>query len=485
VYSKLRQTPFTNSEIALSYALTESYVGSFDNGRELQSPTGGQNDSIFLETVDNPSNTLRFFVNPYLQDVFTLSLSGDSEPEVALRILDELSVAESPLLSAEILEDEYTNEMFALGVYQKSTGSNKTIGNVPGKIERVLDLVENPDLFELDLIIEGGLGTVYTSVKGCIEDDVTYDGTYDDRKTWTSLAGLGQKNADPLEVDGTFINYNSIYNAFTVFAEKRRKDCLFIADPIRQILVTGDNSRVLKQTYRDGDDNIVAKTFSGDIYWYLRNQFRIANSSYACTYANWALVNDSFSNRNVWVPFSGIAASSMANMDYVWEAPGGLTRGVLTGINDIAIYPKIKERDQLYKISINPVAFFPSDGFVIWGQKTLLAKPSAFDRINVRRVFLYLEKSTLNTAKYFVFEPNTLFTRTQVINVLTPLFESVKNKDGINDYRIVCSERNNTAEVLEQNQMKIDIYIKPTKTAEFIIVDFIATRQDANFEELI
>ena len=139
----------------------------------------------------------------------------------------------------------------------------------------------------------------------------------------------------------------------------------------------------------------------------------------------------------------------------------------------------------LYKESINPVAFFPNEGFVTWGQKTMLKKPSAFDRINVRHVFLFLEKATMRTSKYFVFEPNTLFTRTQVTNVLDPLFENVKNKDGIRDYIIVCNEKNNTDEVIEQNQLKIDIYIKPTKIAEFILVDFIATRQDASFQELI
>ena len=98
---------------------------------------------------------------------------------------------------------------------------------------------------------------------------------------------------------------------------------------------------------------------------------------------------------------------------------------------------------------------------------------------------MFLEKATLRTTKYFVFEPNTLFTRNQVINVLTPLFDGVKNDDGIRDYFLLCNEKNNTDEVLEQNQMKIDIYIKPTKIAEFILVDFIATRQDANFTENI
>jgi hypothetical protein len=477
---KLRKTPFNNSEISLSYALTESYLGSFDPRRELQNPTGGPNQSTFLETVDNTSNNIELYVNPYLQDVFTLEITSDI-PKKGLRVLTPDVVTTSPAFSSNNtgIENEYANELYPVGVYQNSRGDDKSIGSVPSKVERVLDLVENPEVFDLDIVVEGGLGTIFCSTTG------TGESTYNETVIWDSLSGLGGAVDAPLADDETQANYSAIFTEFNTFCEKKRKDCIFIADPIRQIFVTGENSRVLSQTVDDGNGNLVPKNFSTYITKYLKNQFRGANSSYSVVYGNWVKVFDSASNRQVWVPYSGFAASLMANMDYVWEAPAGLTRGINSNINDIAIYPKQKERDQLYKDSINPVAFFPNEGFVTWGQKTMLKKPSAFDRINVRRVFLFLEKATLRTSRYFVFEPNTLFTRTQVINVLDPLFENVKNKDGIRDYIIVCNEKNNTDEVIEQNQLKIDIYIKPTKIAEFILVDFIATRQDANFEELI
>jgi phage tail sheath protein FI len=134
---------------------------------------------------------------------------------------------------------------------------------------------------------------------------------------------------------------------------------------------------------------------------------------------------------------------------------------------------------------LNPVAFFPAEGFVIFGQKTLLKKPSAFDRINVRRLFLYLEVATRNTIKFFLFEPNTLFTRTQVINVLTPIFELAKNTQGVYDYLIICDERNNTPDVIDQNELVVDIYIKPVRAAEFILVNFYATRTGQDFQELV
>ena len=131
------------------------------------------------------------------------------------------------------------------------------------------------------------------------------------------------------------------------------------------------------------------------------------------------------------------------------------------------------------------MAQFPGQGLVIFGQKTLNKKPSAFDRINVRRLFLALERPTKKVARFFVFEQNSEFTRTRVINTLMPIFERAKNNQGLYDYLIVCDERNNTPAVIDANELVVDIYIKPTRAAEFILVNFYATTTDANFEELI
>jgi len=119
------------------------------------------------------------------------------------------------------------------------------------------------------------------------------------------------------------------------------------------------------------------------------------------------------------------------------------------------------------------------------GQKTLLKAPSAFDRLNVRRLFLYLEKSVFNTAKFFVFEPNTTFTRSRLVNTITPVFDLAKNTQGLFDYLIVCNTTNNTPELIDDNTLVVDIYIKPVRTAEFILVNFYCTRTSQNFQELI
>jgi phage tail sheath protein FI len=189
----------------------------------------------------------------------------------------------------------------------------------------------------------------------------------------------------------------------------------------------------------------------------------------------------------MWAPFSGFAAAIYGRSDlagHMWAAPAGVTRGKFS-VLDIAINPNLKQRDRLYEISVNPVVYYQSDGYCIMGQKTLQTKPTAFDRINVRRLFLALERETVRTLRKFVFEPNTSFTRTKVKTSILPIFDLAKNTSGLSDFLIVSDDRNNTMETIENNELIVDIYIKPIKTAEFILVNFVATRAGQDFQELL
>jgi hypothetical protein len=306
---------------------------------------------------------------------------------------------------------------------------------------------------------------------------------FDDTKTTTKIEAL--RTSGDLTADGTSARtaYTDIFNKFATFAgpikDGGRGDILFVADPIRQILVTGKNSKIQKDP---------ARNFYVDVYWPLRHQFSLANTSYATVFANWMRVYDNYTGLHVYVPSSGFGAAKMASTDAQvgpWGAPAGFNRGIIQDASDIAISPNQRQRDDLYTVNLNPIANFADQGNVIFGQKTLLKQPSAFDRINVRRTFLYLEKITKKTMQFFLFENNTLFTRTRIINTLTPFFERVKADDGLYDFMIVCDERNNTGEVIDQNELVVDIYLKPVRTAEFILVNFYATRTDASFEELV
>jgi hypothetical protein len=522
---KLRQSVFTPDTISLDYVLSESYTGSLDYHRQVGDQNGGSPRSFYLGGLTEDSANINLIVNPYLSNRFQNTwLDDNGVPSKKIRFLTKQ--LESPFsdqgyydtnstyitrvgaasgdVSQYAVSYGYADALFPVGIYSNTVTVDKTIGALPKKLDRALELVENADLYSIDVALEGGLGTIYVNAVeqsgASTEAEYLSAGEFVDSKPLNALSAFYTTNLENLSDEGLRIrgNYTAVANIFVNYAEKVRKDFLVVLDPIRNIFVQGQNAKTLNakkiwgpNAGADPDptaDGYVAANFSQHIYWPLRHQFSTINCSYATTYATWAQVLDPNTNRQVWVPFSGIACAAMANTDanfQPWFAPAGFTRGVVTGVNDLAIYPKQKQRDQLYKISLNPVAFFPNEGFVIFGQKTLLKKPSAFDRINVRRLFLNLEKATKQTAKFFVFEPNTLFTRTQVINVLSPIFENAKNTEGLYDYRIICSELNNTPEVIDNNELKIDIYIQPVRTAEFILVNFYATRTGTNFDELI
>ena len=457
---KLRKSTLDPDTEKLDYVLTESYVGSLNENRVKYDPNGGGEVSMSLKDITAGSPNFQLFINK------NISNTGDWVD----RDSDEIKVKRKMTVAAA------ATNLYAHGVYKEVSGVSSTVGGIPTKLGRIFELIDNHELFPLDLTLEAGLGTIFAATNGGTDTE-----NFDDEKQII----LDPSGQDKLftpglhQFDGPVIWYRNVANKFVEFAEKKRKDHMCILDPIRHIFVQGANSTTM------GDKT---KNFSQHIYWPLRHIYSSINSSYAATYGNWARVFDGQLGRNIWAPMSGYIAATYANTDanfQPWFAPAGFTRGVLTGVADIAVYPKQKHRDQLYKININPIANFPNDGFVVFGQKTMQTKPSAFDRVNVRRLFLYLEKATRATVKYFVFEPNTLFTRTQVGNVLAPIFDRAKNTQGMYDYLLICDERNNTPDVIDQNEMVIDIYIKPVRAAEFILVNFYATRTGQDFSELV
>jgi phage tail sheath protein FI len=211
------------------------------------------------------------------------------------------------------------------------------------------------------------------------------------------------------------------------------------------------------------------------------------NTSYAALYGNWLEVYDKWNGKYRWCPASGFVAGVYANTDNTtdpWFAPAGLNRAILNSVRKLAWNPTLGQRDILYKNGINPIVSFAGQGKVIWGQKTQLDKESAFNRVNVRRLFIVLEKAISTAAKYFLFEPNDDLTRLLLVNMIDPFLRDVKSRRGIYDFMIVCDGRNNTPERIDRNELWCDIYIKPTRAAEFIVLNFIATKTGASFTEL-
>lgn len=198
-------------------------------------------------------------------------------------------------------------------------------------------------------------------------------------------------------------------------------------------------------------------------------------------------IYDKYNDVYRWIPACGHMAGLCANTDNVadaWFSPGGFTRGQLLGVTKLAFNPKKAERDDLYKKRVNPIVSFPGEGTVLFGDKTLLAKPSAFDRINVRRLFIVLQKAISTAAKYQLFELNDEFTRAMFRNMTEPFLREIQGRRGITDFRVVCDETNNTGEIIDSNQFVADIYIKPARSINFITLNFIATRTGVDFAEI-
>jgi phage tail sheath protein FI len=213
----------------------------------------------------------------------------------------------------------------------------------------------------------------------------------------------------------------------------------------------------------------------------------LTSTSYAFVDSTALKIYDKYNDVYRWIPAAGHMAGLCANTDEVadaWFPPSGFNRGQLLGVTKIAFNPKKAERDDLYKKRINPIVSFPGEGTVLFGDKTLLSKPSAFDRINVRRLFIILEKAISTAAKYQLFELNDEFTRAMFRNMTEPFLREIQGRRGITDFKVVCDETNNTGEIIDSNQFVADIYIKPARSINFITLNFIATRTGVDFAEI-
>ena len=210
-------------------------------------------------------------------------------------------------------------------------------------------------------------------------------------------------------------------------------------------------------------------------------------SSYAFLDSTALKIYDKYKDIYRWIPACGHMAGLCAKTDNLadaWFSPGGYTRGQLLGITRVAFNPNKAHRDDLYKKNVNPIVSFPGEGIILYGDKTLQRKPSAFDRINVRRLFIVLEKAIATAAKYQLFELNDEFTRAMFRNMTEPFLREIRGRRGITDFKVVCDETNNTGEVIDTNRFVADIYIKPARSINFINLNFIATRTGVDFSEI-
>ena len=214
----------------------------------------------------------------------------------------------------------------------------------------------------------------------------------------------------------------------------------------------------------------------------------LPSSSYAVFDSGYKKMYDKYNDVYRWVPLNADIAGACARTDAVedpWWSPGGLNRGQIRGAIELALNPTQTERDALYRSRVNPVVNFPGEGTVLWGDKTALAQTSAFDRINVRRLFITIEEAIAKASRTVLFEFNDTFTRENFLGMVNPYLRDVMARRGITDFLAVCDETNNTGQVIDNNEFRADIYVKPARSINFITLTFIATRTDVAFSEVV
>ena len=262
-------------------------------------------------------------------------------------------------------------------------------------------------------------------------------------------------------------NATHIDNLITI--AENRKDAIVFVSPERADVVNVTNSTTQTTNVKGFFDSIRSSSYV------------VFDSGYKYTYDKY---NDVFR----YVPLNGDIAGLAARTDLIadsWFSPAGFNRGVIRGAVKLSYNPTQGQRDELYRARVNPVVTLPGQGTLLFGDKTGLSTPSAFDRINVRRLFITLEKAISTASKFQLFEFNDEFTRAQFRNIVEPFLRDVQGRRGVTDFRVVCDSSNNTANVIDSNEFRADIFVKPNRSINFIQLQFVATRSGAAFEEVV
>ena len=321
-------------------------------------------------------------------------------------------------------------------------------------------------------------GTTFASTagKGGVKDDNLSGGTDDYAVTVGELALAYDEFADAETVDVNLLmagtspaSADGVSHATKMIdIVEARKDCVAFISPRRADVVNVSSAHTQGSNVKGFFDSL-------------------ASSSYAVFDSGYKYMYDKFNDTFRYVPLNGDIAGLCANTDNVADpffSPGGFNRGQIRGAVKLAFNPTKAQRDILYPARINPVTTFPGQGTVLFGDKTALSKPSAFDRINVRRLFILLEKSIATAAKFQLFEFNDEFTQAQFRNLVEPFLRDIQGRRGITDFSVVCDGTNNTGEVIDRNEFVADIFIKPARSINFITLNFIAVRTGVSFTEV-
>lgn len=293
--------------------------------------------------------------------------------------------------------------------------------------------------------------------------------------------------------DGTITSANVI-TSYSQFVNSDSVDIsLIISGPADQVVANHliDNIAEVRKdcvVFLSPEEDTVIDNFGSEATDIIAYRNTLSSSSYAVMDTGWKYQYDKFNDVYHYIPLNGDIAGLCARTDLErdpWFSPGGLNRGAIKNVVKLAYNPDKADRDTLYLKGVNPVVAFQGEGTILFGDKTMLSRPSSFDRINVRRLFIVLEKTIARAARSSLFEFNDQFTRAQFVALVEPFLRDVQGRRGINDFRVVCDETNNTPEIIDRNEFVGDIYIKPARSINFIQLNFVAVRTGVSFEEIV
>ena len=362
----------------------------------------------------------------------------------------------------------------SLGFYSADRTKTISIKNsIKRPLTRIFDNLKNIDTINIDLVIDAGISTIAQFISLM---SISNEFAENEQKEFFDI------NAKRY-VDFSILNrfavkeWRMIIDMYDNFCKNVRKDCMFIADSLRSTCIVANQPNIRNTT--------TFTSFKKEIVDKLDYQINV-NTSYGAGYCNWFYAYDQYTRTYFWCPPSIKAAGRYIYTDIYynyWDAPAGLNRGIVDNVYGIAFNPTNEEAGMLYNRSWNYAVQYPLYGYVLEGQRTFQINKTAFDRVNVRRLFLKMEKLVYRIAKRFCYEGNTPYMRQRFVDAIRPIFEEAIQGNGISEYVIICDERNNKTINIENHELHCTIAVRPVKTIEFIVMNFIAMPQSGSFSE--
>jgi phage tail sheath protein FI len=358
------------------------------------------------------------------------------------------------------LEDSFGNDDASTLGTKYSAGDNQLSlsGSDHRQLKFAVPFQEGFDGSDPALENKSGTNIASTNTQGFDLSSASASGSVAYKRAINAVSNPDEYDINLLALPGVIHEYHSSVTNHAIDKVEDRADCFFILDGSRY-----------------------GRTIQGAI-----DDVKTLDTNYVATYYPWVKILDENKNKPTWVPPSVILPGVYSNNDRIgqeWFAPAGLNRGGLTDVLEAQTRLTNLERDDLYDNRINPIATFPGQGVVVFGQKTLQGKPSALDRINVRRLLINLRKFIASSSRFLVFEQNTTALRNRFLNIVNPYLEEVQANSGLTAFRVVMDDSNNTPDVVDRNQLVGQIFIQPTRTAEFIVLDFVVQPTGAAFPE--